>query len=68
MAIILVESSIPQVWDIAENHILFVFDEYQGGIYSLNFSFDGHLLVSGSMDYMVKIWDVTNTEAPCKVC
>ena len=68
MAIILVESSIPQVWDIAEQHILFVFDEHQETICSLNFSFDGCLLVSGSVDGMVIIWDVINAGAPCKVC
>ena len=67
MVIILVESSIQQVWDIAEKHILFVFDDHQAGIFSLNFSFDGSLLVSGSMDSMVKIWDVINTGTPCKV-
>ncbi len=37
---------------------------HQQEIYSLDFSFDGRLIVSGSGDKTVRIWDMADAEAP----
>ncbi|KAJ7230707.1 chromatin associated protein [Mycena pura] len=47
-----------QIWDIAKRSIRMVFDGHQQEIYSLDFSFDGRLIVSGSGDRTVRIWDM----------
>ena len=39
-----------------KKHILNMFDRHQQGIYSLDFSLDGQLLISGSSDKTVWIW------------
>ncbi len=56
-----------QIWEIAKQRILRVFDGHQQVIYSLDFSPDGCLIVSGSGDKTVRIWDMDNAKAPAKV-
>lgn len=55
-----------QIWDIAGKNIVHIFNGHQE-IYLLDFLLDGHLIVSGSGDEMVRIWDMFNPEAPPKV-
>ena len=47
-----------QIWDIAKKRIRNVFDGHQQEIYSLDFSLDGRLIVSGSGDKTARIWDM----------
>lgn len=49
-----------QIWDIAKKHIRNVFDGHQQEIYSLDFSLDGRLIVSGSGDKTARIWDMVD--------
>ena len=58
---------IAQIWEIAKKRILRVFDGHQQEIYSLDFSLDGRLIVSGSGDKTARIWDMANAEAQPKV-
>ena len=50
--------SVPQIWDIAKKRIRNVFEGHQQEIYSLDFSRDGRLIVSGSGDKTARIWDM----------
>lgn len=50
--------SISQIWDIAKKRIRRVFEGHQQEIYSLAFSHDGRLIVSGSGDKTARIWDM----------
>lgn len=52
------ELSLLQIWDIAKKRIRDVFDGHQQEIYSLDFSLDGRLIVSGSGDKTARIWDM----------
>lgn len=47
-----------QIWDIAKKRIRNVFDGHQQEIYSLDFSSDGTLIVSGSGDKTARIWNM----------
>jgi WD40 repeat protein len=47
-----------QIWDIANKRILSIFDGHGNSVSSLDFSRDGRLLVSGSSDNTVRIWNV----------
>jgi WD40 repeat protein len=47
----------PQIWDIATKHILCIFEGHEKTVISLNFSRDGRLIISGSWDNTVRIWD-----------
>ena len=47
-----------QIWDIAKQRIQQVFDGHQLEVYSLDFSRDGRLLISGSGDNTIRIWDL----------
>lgn len=49
-----------QIWDIAKKRIRNVFDGHQQEIYSLDFSLDGRLIVSGSGDKTARIWDMVD--------
>jgi glucose repression regulatory protein TUP1 len=49
-----------QIWDIAKKRIRTVFEGHQQEIYSLVFSLDGQLIVSGSGDKTVRIWDMND--------
>ena len=49
---------LPQIWDIGKKRIRNVFDGHQQEIYSLDFSLDGRLIVSGSGDKTARIWDM----------
>ena len=53
-----ISESISQIWDIAKKRIRNVFDGHQQEIYSLDFSQDGRLIVSGSGDKTARIWDM----------
>jgi glucose repression regulatory protein TUP1 len=61
------KAEILQIWDIARKKIVRVFDGHQQEIYSLDFSLDGRLIVSGSGDKTARIWDMANAEASPKV-
>ena len=54
-----------QIWDIAKGRLQQVFDGHQQEIYSLDFSRDGRLLISGSGDRTIRIWDMH--DGTCKV-
>ena len=47
-----------QIWDIAKGRIQQVFDGDLQGVYSLDFSRDGRLIISGSGDNTLRIWDL----------
>lgn len=47
-----------QIWDIKTQRIRNIFDGHQQEIYSLDFSRDGRLIVSGSGDKTARIWDM----------
>jgi glucose repression regulatory protein TUP1 len=49
-----------QIWDIKNKRIRNIFDGHQQEIYSLDFSVDGRLIVSGSGDKTARIWDMDN--------
>lgn len=48
----------PQIWDIKQAVVRSVFDGHQQEIYSLDFSQDGRLIVSGSGDKTARIWNM----------
>jgi WD40 repeat protein len=48
----------PQIWDIATKHIPCIFEGHEKPVISLNFSRDGRLIISGSRDNTVRIWDM----------
>lgn len=54
-----------QIWDITKKRIVNVFDGHQQEIYSLDFSKDGRLIVSGSGDRTTRIWDML--DGSCKI-
>jgi glucose repression regulatory protein TUP1 len=54
-----------QIWDIKAGSICHVFEGHQQEIYSLDFSQDGRLIVSGSGDKTARIWNMD--EATSKV-
>jgi WD40 repeat protein len=45
-----------------------VFDGHQQEIYSLDFSKDGHLIVSGSGDKTARIWSMSEPNHTYKIC
>ena len=49
-----------KIWDIAKKRIRNVFDGHQQEVYSLDFSTDGRLIVSGSGDKTARIWDMVD--------
>ncbi|OBZ67307.1 Transcriptional repressor rco-1 [Grifola frondosa] len=49
-----------RIWDIAKKRIRNVFEGHQQEIYSLDFSRDGRLIVSGSGDRTARIWDMAD--------
>ena len=53
----------PQIWDINRKRIRYTFEGHQQEIYSLDFSHDGSLIVSGSGDKTARIWDMTTRES-----
>jgi WD40 repeat protein len=48
----------PQIWNIATKRILSIFEGHQVEVSSLDFSRDGRLIISGSLDNTVRIWDM----------
>jgi glucose repression regulatory protein TUP1 len=48
----------PQIWDIKQGTVRTIFDGHQQEIYSLDFSQDGRLIVSGSGDKTARIWNM----------
>lgn len=46
-----------QIWDIEKKRIRHVLRGHEQDIYSLEFSRDGRILVSGSGDRTVRVWD-----------
>src|SRR5258706_12216641 len=53
----------PQIWYINRKRIRYTFEGHQQEIYSLDFSHDGSLIVSGSGDKTARIWDMTTRES-----
>ena len=53
----------PQIWDIGRKRIRYTFEGHQQEIYSLDFSHDGALIVSGSGDKTARIWDMNTRES-----
>ncbi|KDQ58592.1 hypothetical protein JAAARDRAFT_34415 [Jaapia argillacea MUCL 33604] len=49
-----------RIWDIEKRKIRNIFDGHQQEIYSLDFSQDGRLIVSGSADRTARIWDMVD--------
>lgn len=47
-----------EVWDIAKEQICHVFEGHEQEVYAIVFSADGHRIVSGSGDGIVRIWDM----------
>jgi WD40 repeat protein len=50
----------PQIWDIKSRRIRNTFEGHQQEIYSLEFSRDGMLIVSGSGDRTARIWSLAD--------
>ena len=53
----------PQIWDINRKCIRYTFEGHEKEIYSIDFSHEGSLIVSGSGDKTVRVWDMTTREA-----
>ena len=51
---------VSQIWDIAKSRVHNTFQGHTQEIYSLVFSSDGRLIVSGSEDHTTRIWDITD--------
>ena len=47
-----------QIWDIVKGQIQQVCNGHQKEVYALHFSRDGHLIISGSGDNTIQIWDL----------
>jgi len=52
-----------QIWDIARKCIRYTFEGHQRSVNSLDFSYDGSFIVSGSNDKTVRIWDMNTRES-----
>lgn len=52
-----------QIWDIQAGTICRVFEGHQQEIYSLDFSQDGKLIVSGSGDKTARIWNMESSSS-----
>jgi WD40 repeat protein len=48
----------PKIWDIAAERTLCIFEGHEEIVMSLDFSRDGRLIISGSWDNTVRIWDM----------
>jgi WD40 repeat protein len=48
----------PQIWNIATERILCIFEGHENTVISVGFSRDGRLIISGSWDNTVRIWDM----------
>jgi glucose repression regulatory protein TUP1 len=62
VAIVGMNSPITQIWDIQKKKIRNIFTGHQQEIYSLDFSRDGRLIVSGSGDRTARIWDMQTSD------
>jgi WD40 repeat protein len=51
-----------KIWDSHTGELVLSFRGHKGLVSSLAFSPDGRLLVSGSRDFTVKVWDVSKLE------
>jgi WD40 repeat protein len=56
------EDSVVRVWDSHTGKLVRNFRSHTGLVSSLSFSPDGRLLVSGSRDHTVKVWDLTQLD------
>jgi WD40 repeat protein len=50
-------SRLRQIWDIATKRILSTFEGHEGSLLCLAFSSDTRLILSGSLDNTVRMWD-----------
>jgi WD40 repeat protein len=52
----------PQIWNIATERILSIFEGHEDSLISLDFSPDGRLIISASYDNPVRIWDMESKQ------
>lgn len=50
------------LWDIERQSLLSILEGHKKPIYSVAFSFDGSLIASAGLDYVVNIWDTRSYE------
>jgi len=55
-----------QLWDTKTGKLQRGFQAHAGGIRAMALSPDGKTLATGSSDLMIKLWDMTRTDPPCK--
>ena len=58
-----------QVWDIHAQQVKAILKGHRQAVYGLDYSRDGQIIVSGSGDQTVRIWETRDmTGSPCRVC
>ena len=50
---------VTQVWDLTEGTCLMTLDGHQDAVTCLNLTHDGMKIITGSLDYSLKFWDLS---------